>query len=647
MNKSFLKRKNNMRRIFSVGFLLLCFFANAGDIKYPVSSIPENLKKNANVVKRMEEYEFRIINTGEAVLRHKYALTVLNENGDDNAVLVEYYDQLEKINSIEGALYDASGNQLKKMKTKDATDLSAVDDNNLMDGNRKKVHRFFYKSYPYTIEYEVETKFNYTLFFPTWLPQEDEHFAVEQSSYTIISPSNYTIRYRAFNYPGEPLVTEGKGQKIMKWELKNIVSVVRPFAAPPFRELTTMVYFAPTDFEIQGYKGNMSSWLELGKFQFTLNMNRDQLPEKTIQTVRDLTSGIIDDKQKVRVLYNFLQKNTRYISIQLGVGGWQPFEASFVAEKGYGDCKALTNYMYSLLKAAGIKANYTLIYAGEGAGNNFIEDFPSRQFNHAILCVPLAKDTMWLECTSQDTPPGYMGEFTGNRKALMITENGGVIVSTPHYGLKENLLTRTISAKVETDGTLNMKVRTKYGGTQQDDLSMMVNSLSKDKLEKILQEEFQLSTYNVNDFKYEETKSIIPEIDEDLDITVNGYATTSGKRLFVIPNILNRANRKIDVDEDRKVDFVFNSEWKDEDNYEIEIPQGYTLEAMPRDVSLKTKFGSYSCTTKLSANKIIYHRVREQFGGRFPAKDQQELAKFFEDIYKGDRARMVLVKKSE
>jgi hypothetical protein len=636
-----------MQRFFLSCFLLAGLFVNASDIKYPVSAIPENLKKDANVVKRMEEIEFRIINTGEAVLRHKYALTVLNENGDDHAVLLEYYDKLEKIVSIEGALYDASGAQLKKMKTKDAMDLSAVNDNNLMDDNRRKVHQFFYKSYPYTVEYEVETKFNYTLFFPTWLPQEGEQFAVEQSSYSISTPSNYTVRYRAFNFPGEPVIAEDKGQKTMKWEVKNLKSIVRAYASPPLRELTTMVYFAPTDFEIQGYKGNMSNWQELGKFQFALNTNRDQLPEKIVQKVRDLTAGIADDKEKVKLLYNFLQKNTRYISIQLGVGGWQPFEAAFVADKGYGDCKALTNYMYSLLKVAGIRANYTLVYAGEGAENNFIEDFPSRQFNHAILCVPFAKDTMWLECTSQDKPPGYMGEFTGNRKALMITESGGAVVSTPHYGIKENLLVRSVSATVENDGTLNMKVQTKYGGTQQDDLSMMVNSLSKDKVQKILQEELQLSTYNINDFKYEETKSFVPELSEKLDITVSAYATISGKRMFITPNILNKSGRRIDIEESRTVDFVFNSEWRDEDNYEIEIPDGYQLEVKPQDVSLKTKFGIYSCITKLDGNKIVYHRVREQYSGRFPAKDQNELAKYYDDIYKADRSKIVFVKKAE
>jgi hypothetical protein len=489
-----------MQRFFLLTLILSSFLlANASDIKYPASAIPENLKKNANVVKRMEQFEFRIISTGEAVLVHKYALTVLNENGDDNAALVEYYDKLQKINSIEGSLYDASGKEVKKLKSKDIMDLSAVDDINLMDDNRRKVHQFYYKVYPYTVEYEVETKFNNTFFFPTWLPMESDHFAVEQSAYAIVCPASYNVRYRAFNYKGDPVVTTEKDKKIMRWEVKNLPGIVRPYASPPLYELTTMIYFAPSDFEIEGYKGNMSSWQEFGKFQYSLVKDRDKLPDDVIQKVQQLTNGITNDREKIRVLYNYLQHQTRYIGIQLGLGGWQPFEASFVAKKGYGDCKALTNYMYSLLKAVNIKSYYTLVKA-EG-GQNIIEDFPSQQFNHVILCVPLQKDTMWLECTSQILPAGYMSDFTANRKALLIDEQGGTLVSTPRYTIKENTQVRNIAGKIDAEGTLSMKVNTVYGGIQQDDLSGMINVLSKDKVQKILQEELELSTYNVNDFK--------------------------------------------------------------------------------------------------------------------------------------------------
>jgi transglutaminase-like putative cysteine protease len=110
------------------------------------------------------------------------------------------------------------------------------------------------------------------------------------------------------------------------------------------------VLFAPAAFEIQGYKGEMNSWQEFGKFQYILNSKRDELPANIIQQVNELTAGASDNAEKVKLLYAFLQKNTRYISVQLGLGGWQPIEASRVAQTGYGDCKALTNYMHSLLK---------------------------------------------------------------------------------------------------------------------------------------------------------------------------------------------------------------------------------------------------------------------------------------------------------
>ena len=198
---------------------------------------------------------------------------------------------------------------------------------------------------------------------------------------------------------------------------------------------------------------------------------------------------------------------------------------------------------------------------------------------------------------------------------------------------------------MDANGTLNMKVKTRYGGTQQDDLSMMVNNLSKEKLQKILQQELELSTYNVNDFKYEETKATLPELIEDLDITVNNYATVSGKRIFIVPNILNRNGRRIEEDTNRKVDFVFNSEYFDEDNYEFEIPEGYQLESTPQEVVIKSKFGNYTSSVKLEGNKIIYRRIMEKFSGRFAAKTQAELIKFYADIHKADRSKMVLVKK--
>lgn len=70
---------------------------------------------------------------------------------------------------------------------------------------------------------------------------------------------------------------------------------------------------------------------------------------------------------------------------------------------------------------------------------------------------------------------GYMSDFTANRKAVMITDEGGVLVSTPRYGINENEQVRNIKGKLDNNGTLNMNVSTTYQGVQQDQLSQLIN----------------------------------------------------------------------------------------------------------------------------------------------------------------------------
>ena len=631
-------------------FLALIFTlaSYSRDIGYSVLLIPKELMKNANAVKRMEEMRLEIISTGETVLYKKYAVTILNENGDDQSGFYEWYDKFRSIRSIEGNLYDMMGNQLKKVKNKDIQDLSGTEGIDV-DDDRVKVHNFYYKVYPYTIEYEVEINLNHSFYFPDWMPQRSGNLSVEQSNCTVIMPSDYSIRYRSENYKGEPFISTEKGKKTMHWEAKNLPAISKSFAAPNWKELVISVSLAPTQFSIGDYKGDMSSWKEFGKFIYTLKKDRDRLPEDIIQKVQQLTNGITTDKEKIKLLYEFMQKNTRYISVQLGIGGWQPFDATYVAKKGYGDCKALSNYMYSLLKAAGIRSYYTLVSAGGDFKNHqLITEFPSNQFNHVILCVPLQNDTMWLECTSQSLAAGYMGDHTGNRKALLINEDGGIIVTTPRYGLEENLQVRAIKGSVDESGNMDVDIQTKYTGLQQERIHGMLNYLSKEKVKKALNEEFDdLPTYDIKDFKYEEQKQALPQINERLDITVSSYATVSGKRLFIYPNILNRSGTKITDTADRIYDYVFDMAWRDVDTVMINLPEGYTPETMPSATSIKTRFGTYSSSVKLQDNRLYYLRVREQYSGRFPAKDKEELSKFFDAIYKADRSRVVLVKKSE
>lgn len=630
-----------MKRCLSAIILLIAsLYLKAGDGDYSVLKIDSALRKKANAVKRFEEIRFEVIDLDKARYYHKYAITILNEKGDDFASMVEHYDKLQSVVSIDGKLYDAFGQKIKSLKNSDIQDRSASGDNNLADDNRVKFHNFYHRSYPYTIEYEIELKYNYTMFYPHWSPVDDEHMSVAYSSMTIRLPEKIDFRYKNFNV-GEPVSSVDKSTKVYKWEIKNFAAIETEYKSPYWFELVPFVYMGPVQFQVEDYKGNMATWQDFGKFVYALKQGKDQLPDNIKQVVHSLVDGVADPKQKIEKLYSFMQENTRYISIQLGIGGWQPFDAAYVAQKKYGDCKALTNYMYSLLKEAGIKSYYTLIKAKY---KSFVPEFPSSQFNHVILSVPLQKDTMWLECTSQTMAPGYLSDFTDDRYALLIDEDGGKLVRTPKYHLNENLQVRKINTEIDATGLATIAVDGFYEALQQDHLHGMIKSLSKDKVKEYLNDLFNLPNYELVSYDYKEIKSPLPVIKENLKLSAGNYATVSGKRLFVVPNILSRSSRKLSPDENRKYDLVENMEFRDIDTVEIKIPAGYRPESLPKDVLLQTKFGKYSATVKVQDDKITYYRLMEQYSGRFPAGEYNEFVKFYEQIYKTDRNKLVFVK---
>lgn len=631
-----------MKNIIKVILLFFPLYASAQN--YNILFIPDSLTKNANVVCRYNELRVEIKEAGKAKIYRKNVNTILNEAGDRYSFFYTAYDKFNDINDIDGTLYDAMGKELKNVKKKDIEDLSGNDDISLMVDTRFKAHSFYYRSYPYTVEYEEEKMLNGVFDLPDWYPQQSNIMSVQYGKFVVVAPKDLDIRYKEFNYPGQPIITEEKGQKVYTWELKNLPAKASEQYQPSWREILPSVMIAPTSFEIQGFKGEMSSWENFGMFINSLLKGRDAIPDAVKQKVHELTDGITDKKEKVTVLYNFLQQNTRYISVQLGIGGWQPFDANYVYTKRYGDCKALSNYMVALLKEAGINANYVLIKAGDDE-EDMITDFPSNQFNHATVCVPMNKDTMWLECTSQTVSAGYQGDFTGNRHALLIDEKGGHIVNTTIYKADDNTQVRNITSTIDETGKLTANINTHYACLQQDDLQGKINHLSKDKLLESLKKDIDLPDYDVTSFNYTEKKSEKPSIEEHLEVVANNYASVSGTRMFVMPNILDKINVKLKTEEQRKYDIDYTFAFTDMDTVSIKIPSGYSIESMPKDVTINNKFGNYEIHFKVEGENVSCTRTYRRSEGRFPATDYTDLVKFYESMYKADRSRIVFIKK--
>ena len=213
------------------------------------------------------------------------------------------------------------------------------------------------------------------------------------------------------------------------------------------------------------------------------------------------------------------------------------------------------------------------------------------------------------------------------------------------YNAKDNTRTRVVSARINPDGNLDADVSTLYCCVRQEMPHYMIREMAADQREKYLNGLFRLPTYSIDKNHYEEHEGPHPSIVEQLHVLAPGYAGISGKRLFITPNVFDRSNTRLSSDSVRHYDYVTDESYTDVDSVQIALPAGYQPEAMPKDVTIDGKFGSYRCSVRVDNDRLVYYRYLRQDASRYPPSDYAALVNFYEQLYKADNSRIVLVKK--
>lgn len=611
--------------------------------QYNYYSIPDSMKKNADYIVWEDYKEFKVINPGQAVEHVKYAVLITDQYARRYETVHIGYDKDTKINSFSAEIYNASGKRVKKLKNEDIDDVSAVSGISLFEDNRQKILHFSHHTYPYTIVWEYKRTIKGLLGYPYWGFQNGFNTSVFSSVFKIIIPNNMKFKYREYNLNNPVEVSDQKDNKIYTWSETNLIAKEFKELLPSITEYLPLVNTSPSDFEMDSYSGSMDTWESFGKWNYELNKGRDVLSVDSYKKIKELTKDAQNDREKAKILYEYMQNKTRYVSVQLGIGGWQTFPAEYVDKNGYGDCKALSNYMYTMLKLVGVKSHYVLVRAGDDAAD-IITDFPSTQFNHVILCIPQEKDTIWLECTSQQKPFGFLGSFTDDRHVLLVDENGGKLVKTPVYGKDINTQIRSAQINIDAYGDAQANTKTVFKGLKYKSREYEIEKSVKDQ-KKFLHRVYDLSGMIIKSFNYDVDKSEIPSITENIEMDIPKLASVSSKRMFLKLNLFNQLTHVPEKNTERKIPFEIKRTFTEIDSIKINIPEGYEIEALPSEKNYISKFGGYITKIKVEGANILFVRKLYVEKGVFPASDYMDFYNTRKKIKKADRAKLVLVKK--
>ncbi len=627
--------------IISASFTLVSG-AYSSNPKYKVSEIPKILLKDAKAVVRNSEIEFRINDIEKAELTINYAITILNENGIENSVFLQFYDKYSTVRKIRVKLYDQNGEPIKNGANIDVKDYSAISGYSLYEDTRVKYLDPKYRTTPFTVEFTYEIVCNGMLNYPDWKIYQDYNISIQNSEFTVITPPEFKFRYKEQYIKDSCKILKYADRTEYLWKISSLPAIRNEPFSINLSEFTPGVFVAPDDFEIGSSKGNCETWENFGRWIYKLGEGRNILSPEAKERIKLMVSDINNDYDKIRSLYNYLQSKVRYVNIKIGLGGWQTIEASTVDHLSYGDCKALSNYMMSLLDVVGIKSYYTLARAGEDA-SKIMDKFPSNQFNHAILCVPLGADTIWLECTSQHIPFGYLGTFTDDRMVLITSEKGGALVRTRQYGPNDNIQLRHATVKLNQNGSGETNINTVYKGVLYDKISPVLIMDEADK-RKFIQQQLSIPSFNLLKFSYKEDRNIIPSIIEDIKLGLPNYASVLEERIFFNPNILTRFGKVPYMTQDRKSIINIRRSFSEYDTIIFILPANYRIDKLPENLTINSKFGKYSCEVHSDDNNLKYIRSFYLNKGQYLKDDYSSFVDFCERISAADEKRVTLIK---
>lgn len=609
--------------------LLLAAVLNAkGQIATPHS---DQRSENAVVEESLTNVD--CISRTHAVFQFKEVTTILNEHGADLATFVCSCSKNDKLTRFKGQVTDATGRVLRKFKESELrrTEYSqylAIDD-------YKMYLEYTPPVYPVTITYEWAMESHDNLIeLPRFCPQTDYDVSVKKAVYQLTAPQDMAVRYTLLNI--SKAVTTSNNGRTLTLELDNLPALKHEPFSRPLRERLPMAFFAPTDFIYYGTKGSLNSWADYGKWEYSLINGRETLPDDIRKEIHQMTDGLNSDREKVAVLYQYLEKTTRYVAVLLGIGGQQPAPAASVCKSGYGDCKGLSNYMRAMLKEIGIPSNYTTIST---SNSRLLPNFASvGQMNHVILQVPLKGDTLWLECTNPQLPMGYVHEGIAGHDAIEVSETGGRLVTLPVYADTTNLLRSTISILLDSTGTAHVNLSQKSGNWQYENRRPLLRMDEKDR-QKVLQRMMRVPQAEIGKIDIHETGA---SIILDAEVNSRKYATVTGQRLFVPICPVHRDYTVPSANPNRQEDIWIESGYLDEDDITIVLPNGYEIEAMPKSLQVEKPFGSFSLTLLPDNGKVRVHNRLILKSGSYDKAQIHDLIELFKTVNSTYSQKMVL-----
>jgi len=583
---------------------------------------------------------------------------ILRAGGEGYGVVRVDFSPQSRVTSLQGWSIPAEGKDFEaKQRDIIETAFSNVDGGELVTDVRTKVMRIPAAVPGSIVGYEFEQELLPYEMTDEWGFQDV--VPVREARFTVRMPPGWSHQVFWLNHAGVAPTEVAPGQ--WRWIVSDLEPVKLERQMPPWRGIAgrMVVSLQPPG----GAGGGFRTWQEVGSWYQGLVQGRRDASPQIREKARQLSAAAADPLAKMQALAAYVQKDIRYVAIELGVGGVQPHPASQVLTHGYGDCKDKVTLLSSMLNEIGVESYYVLINTERGSV--MADTPPNLGFNHAVIAIklPAGIDVSQLPATIAHKSLGALlffdpthpliplGHLPGALQAnygMLVNGSGGELVPLPQTAVALNGVSRSAQMTLDENGTLQGDVRETWSGdaaarqrfalqTAQQDVDQIkpVEAMLTDSLST-----FHIARASIGNLRTPERPLIW-----NYTLEIPRYPRAAGDLLIIRPRVLGSLSSSLlETKEARRHPIEFYAPTRNTDVFEITVPAGYVPDALPPEVKEDLGFVAYSSSTGFSNNVLRYTRTLEIRELSVPAARADQLRKFFRVIESDERNPAVLKK---
>ncbi len=571
-----------------------------------------------------------------------------------------YFDSETRITDIHGWCIPAQGKDYE-VKDKDLVErgLDSMEGGILFDDEHVKIMTIPAPDPGNIIGFEYTHEVRPYILQDGWYFQEI--LPVADARYSLQLPPGWEYKAAWVNHPEQVPTPAGNNQ--WQWRLTNIPEIKREERMPPWKGVAglMLVSLRPPAAANAGFL----KWPEMSSWYVGLLQGRKDATPQIKQKVAELSANTTDPLAKMRALAAFIQKDIRYVAIELGIGGWQPHPAGDVFAHRYGDCKDKSILLSTMLHEIGIDSYHVVIHTHRGSVYPALPPHVGA-FNHAILAIRLpdsVQDSSLLatiqypglgrllifDPTDEVTPFGSLrGQLQANY-ALLVAPAGD-LVEMPQLPSASSGISRGAKLKLAVNGTLSGEVTEVRRGDSATYHRYALRSITKDD-DRIKPIETELSRslglFQIDKASIGNLAVNDAPLQYNYSFNAQAFAKNAGNLLILRPRVLGiLANDIMEKKEPRQYPVEFDGPFREMDNYEIELPPGFELDELPPPTDLDFSFATYHSKTELQGNLLLYSRTYEIKKLSVPLDQLDQLKKFYRVIATDERSTAVLKPKS-